>query len=98
LFDLLVQLYPSPVAMLNRAVVLAENGNVQQAIAAVLHIPGIELLLQTQHLYSAVLGDLYAKLSEQVKALEYFQQAQSLTRSQAEQKLLHQKIAALKRE
>lgn len=95
LFDLLVQLYPSPVAMLNRAVVLAETGDIQQAIAAVLHIPGIELLLQTQHLYSAVLGDLYAKLSEQVKALEYFQQAQSLTRSPAEQKLLHQKIAAL---
>ncbi|HYJ38388.1 MAG TPA: sigma-70 family RNA polymerase sigma factor [Chitinophagaceae bacterium] len=95
LYDLLLQLKPSPTVELNRAVVLAEMGELQQAIDSILSIKNIESLLREQYIYSAVLGDLYKRLSNQVKAKEFLEKAFGLTTSQAEKNLIQQKIRSI---
>jgi len=94
-YNLLQQHFPSPLAALNRAVVLAEAESVAAAIEAVLHIPNIEALMRTHYLFPAVLGDLYRRLSEGLRARELLLQAQQLTASKAEQELLQRKIDRL---
>ncbi len=95
LYDLLWQAKPSPVILLNRAVVLAQLQQTEAAIASILSITNIDLLIRTQSIYSAVLGDLYKRLSNTVKAKEYLTNAQLLTPSMAEKKLLQQRLDAL---
>ena len=85
----------SPVILLNRSVVLAQLGEIANAITQVLSIRGIDQLIQTDHQYASVLGYLYMKLSDRVKAMEYLQQAKSITVSLAEQKLLQTRIDQL---
>jgi len=92
LYDLLLEVNPGPVVQLNRAVVIAETGDIQQAIQSILSIEGIEKLIRTDHLYSSVLGELYKRLSDTVKAKEYLQHAHDLTPSNAEKKLLKIKL------
>ncbi|MCW3086783.1 MAG: sigma-70 family polymerase sigma factor [Sediminibacterium sp.] len=95
LYDLLLQVKPAPVTWLNRAVILAQTGEIESAIASILSIQHIDLLLRSDHIYSAVLGDLYKRLSDTVKAKAYFMQAQSLTPSFAEKKLLQLRLDEL---
>ncbi len=95
LYTLLTEVKPTPATILNRAVVQAENGQVEAAIASILSIHGIDQLLHTDHLYSAVLGDLYKRLSNIVKAKEYLTRAQQLTPSLAEKKLLQSRLDEL---
>ncbi len=95
LYDLLLEAKPAPVTQLNRAVVLAQLGNIETAITSILSIHGIDQLLRSNHLYSAVLGDLYKRLSNTVKAHEYFTHAQQLTPSLAEKKLLQLRLDEL---
>jgi RNA polymerase sigma factor (sigma-70 family) len=95
LYDLLADVRPAPVTSLNRAIVLAQTGKTEAAITSVLAIPGIDLLLGTDHLYSAVLGDLYLRLSDRIKANKYLSLAQELTVSTAEKKLLAAKLHAM---
>lgn len=94
-YDLLLQTKPSPVTHINRAVVLAQLGEIETAIASILNIQGIDTLLRTDHLYSAVLGELYKRLSNLVKAKEYLTHAQQLTPSLAEKKLLQMRLDEL---
>jgi predicted RNA polymerase sigma factor len=86
------ELNPGPVVQLNRAVVIAETGDIPHAIQSILSIEGIDKLLRTDHLYSAVLGELYKRLSDTVKAKEYLQHAHDLTPSNAEKKLIKTKL------
>ncbi len=95
LYDMLLQVKPSPVILLNRAVVLAQLQQTEAAIASILSIPNIDTLIRTQAIYSAVLGDLYKRLSNTVKAREYLINARSLTPSLAEKKLFQQRLDAL---
>jgi RNA polymerase sigma factor (sigma-70 family) len=95
LYDLLLQVKPAPVTQLNRAVVLAQLGNIEAAIASILSIEGIDQLLRSDHIYSAVLGDLYKRLSNTIKAREYLTNAQKLTPSLAEKKLLQLRLDEL---
>jgi RNA polymerase sigma-70 factor (ECF subfamily) len=92
LYDMLLQVNPSPAVQLNRAVVLAELGAIEAAIQSILSITGIEKLLRTDHIYSSVLGELYKRLSDTIKANEYLQQAFDLTPSTAEKKLIKTKM------
>ncbi len=94
-YTLLSETKPTPVTQVNRAVVLAQLGEVDAAIASILNIQGIEGLLRTDHLYSAVLGELYKRLSNLIKAKEYLTYAQQLTPSLAEKKLLQVKLDEL---
>jgi len=95
LYDLLLETSPSPVIHLNRAVVLAQTGLTEEAITSILRIPEIDTVLQTDHLYSAVLGDLYKRLSNTIKAKTYWQRAQEITSSFAEKKLLQKRLDQL---
>ncbi len=95
LYDLLLLERPSAITQLNRSVVLAQLNNIEAAIASILSIPGIEQHIRTNHLYSAVLGDLYHRLSNDIKAKEYLLRAQNLTPSIAEKKLLQSRLDGL---
>lgn len=92
LYDLLTTISPAPAIYLNRAIVLSQSGETEKAIAQVLSIGGIEQLIRTDHQYASVLGYLYMKLSDHIKALSYLQQAKAITNSPAEQKILQARI------
>ena len=92
LYDFLLKVKPSATVQLNRAVVIAEMGNITGAIESILSIEKIDQLMATHYIYSAVLGDLYKRLSDAVKASAYLQQAHDLTSSDAEKKLIREKI------
>jgi len=94
-YDLLTQIDNSPVILLNRALVIHANGNTEKAISEILSIPGIDLLLKNDHQYSSVLGYLYMKLSDDIKAKTYFLRAYSMANSEAEKKLLQTRIDQL---
>ncbi|MEZ0540092.1 RNA polymerase sigma factor [Fibrella arboris] len=90
-YDLLLAYKPSPVVALHRAVALAEVTGPLAAIAALITING----LAGNHLYHAVLGDLYERTDQPGRARQHYQQALQLTQSTAEKKLLAQKIDRL---
>jgi RNA polymerase sigma factor (sigma-70 family) len=94
-YDLLIKIDSSPVVFLNRALVIHSVGNTEKAIHEILSIPGIDLLLKNDHQYSAVLGYLYMKLSDSIKAKTYFMQAFSMANSEAEKTLLQKRITQL---
>jgi predicted RNA polymerase sigma factor len=95
LYDLLLRVKPSAIVSLSRAVVIAEMGNIPAAIECILSIEKLDQLISTHYIYSAVLGDLYKRLSDSVKAKQYLQQAHGLTHSSAEKKLIMEKIEQL---
>ena len=95
LYDLLFELKPTPTVQLNRAIVLAEMERIEEAIQSVLSISHLEQLLKTHYIYSTVLGDLYKRLSDAVKAKEFLEKALVLTHSRAERNLIQQKIQAI---
>ena len=92
LYDLLMQIKPSPTVELNRAVVLAELGEIDKAIESILGIKKIGQLLESHYMYSAVLGDLYKRINDSENATEYLLQAFRLTSSDAEKKLITKKL------
>ncbi|HEY0679764.1 MAG TPA: sigma-70 family RNA polymerase sigma factor [Chitinophagaceae bacterium] len=92
LYDLLMEVKPSSIVRLSRAVVIAELGNIPDAIESILGIGKIHQLINDHYIYSAVLGDLYKRLSDSVKAKQYLEQAHELTNSSAEKKLIRDKI------
>ena len=91
-YELLLQMKPSPIVELNRAVVMAEMGNVESAIENILSINKIDQLSASHYIYSAVLGDLYKRINDTEKATEYLLEAYSLTTSDAEKKLITKKL------
>ena len=95
LYDFLYEANPTPVVQLNRAVVLAETGAVESAIQAIMSIPGIEKWIRSDYIFSAVLGDLYKRLSDIVKAREYLEHAHGLTSSHLEKRLMRKKIVEM---
>ena len=92
LYEILEKIKPSPVILLNKAIVFAELGKVELGIQTILSIHNIDQLIRLQHIYSAVLADLYSRLSNDIKAKEYFEKAYSLTGSLAEKKLLQNRL------
>jgi RNA polymerase sigma-70 factor (ECF subfamily) len=92
LYDHLCEVNPTPVVQLNKAVVQAQTGEVETALQAILSIQGIEKLIRTDHIYSSVLGELYKRLSNTVKAKEYLLHAHDLTPSLPEKRLIQKKI------
>ena len=92
LYDLLLQQKQTPHVILNRAVVLAELQQAAAAIDQIMGIAGIDTLLKTQYIFSAVLGDLYAQCGDLVKARQLLEQALLLTPSIAEKNLIREKI------
>ena len=95
LYDLLLEQKCTPLVILNRAIVLAQSGEIVIAIQDIWDIEDIEYLLQTQYIFGAVLGDLYYRFNDKANAQRYLQQAHQLTTSIAEKKLIEEKLRRL---
>jgi RNA polymerase sigma factor (sigma-70 family) len=97
LYDLLLEEKRTPMVILNRAIVLAQLDQVMKGIQEIWNIDDIDSLLTTQHIYSAVLGDLYLQLGDDNNAIKFLQQSHDLTTSLAEKKLIAEKLERLAR-
>ena len=95
LYDLLLKQKQTAVVILNRAVVLAQLNKAYKAIEEILQINEIDKLLQSQYIYGAVLGDFYLQLNNFDEAEKYLSLAYKLTTSQAEKKLIANKLALI---
>lgn len=90
-YNLLYQLYPSPVIALNRAIVISELHGAAAGINAIEQIDGLASL-KKYYLLPATLGELYWQLKQYNVAKQYFEQAVELTQSAIEKKLLQEKM------
>jgi RNA polymerase sigma-70 factor (ECF subfamily) len=79
---------PSPVVALNRAVAVAETGRLDEALALVEAIDGLE----RYHLLHAVRADFLRRLGRYGEAGEAYRRALDLTRNPAEQEFLRQRL------
>lgn len=87
LYQHLVKINPSPIVTLNMAIVNAYRGNVDAAITSTLALKS----LNTNHLYFAVLGDLYSLKGEFLLAKENYDKAKLFTKNLKQLKLLTDK-------
>ncbi len=94
LYDKLLEIWPSPVVALNRAVPLSEVAGPADALAEVeaLETDG---RLGNYHYLWAVKGDLLAQLGRTGDATEAYRRALALTENEAERQFLTERIASL---
>ncbi len=90
-YNLLYQLFPTPVIALNRAIVVNELYGPEKGIAAIESTKDIATL-KKYYLLPATLGELHWQMKQYDKAIIYFKEAIALTQSAAEKKLLEQKM------
>jgi RNA polymerase sigma-70 factor (ECF subfamily) len=95
LYDMLLEQKRTAPVILNRAVVLAQLNQTNAAIHEIWNINNIDHLINTQYMFSAVLGELYMQLGDDHNAGKFLQQAFSLTTSLAEKKLITTKLETL---
>jgi RNA polymerase sigma-70 factor (ECF subfamily) len=95
LYDMLLEQKRTPMVLLNRAIVMAQLQQAPEAIQEIWQIPGIETLLNSQYIFSAVLGELYWQSGDERNARVYLQQAHDMTPSLAEKKLIAGKMDML---
>jgi len=93
LYDDLARLSPSPVVELNRAVAVAMARGPRAGLDLVDALVA-EGSLEAYHLLPAVRGDLLVRLGRSAEARSEFERAASLTRNEAERKLLLARAAA----
>ena len=94
LYDLLVELNPSPVIALNRAVAIAKHRGAEAGLREVERI--IEHpALQHYYLLPATLGELWQELGEAEKAADNLRQALRCPCSEPERRFLQKKLAAV---
>ena len=86
LYDHLLELAPTPVVALNRAVAVAEIHGPQAALAL---LSGLEL--ERYYLYHAVCGDLLARAGDEVAAAAAYDAAIALTDNDAERAALRRR-------
>ncbi|MGB3075213.1 MAG: sigma-70 family RNA polymerase sigma factor [Chitinophagales bacterium] len=91
LYTIICSLFPSPVAFLNRAIVLAQIDGPLCGLEEINNLPGKEKL-STYYLLPATLGDLYLRAGNKEEAKKNLLQALSLTHAPAEKKLLQSKL------
>jgi RNA polymerase sigma-70 factor (ECF subfamily) len=79
---------PGPVVAMNKAIASAYLSGRKKALQELQAIKGLE----NHHLYYASIGEMYFEMQERGLAKEYFEKAMRLTNSEAEKKLLREKI------
>ncbi|MFD9337140.1 RNA polymerase sigma factor [Streptomyces sp. NPDC060028] len=94
LYARLVELIPSPVVELNRAVAVSMAEGPRAALVLVDALAA-EPALRAYHLLPSVRGDLLERLGRRAEARAEFERAASLTRNAREQALLRQRAARL---
>jgi len=93
LYDALVQLAPTPVVRLNRAVAIGMAYGPQEALELVDALRD-EPTLRAYHLLPSVRGDLLFKLDRRTEARAEFERAASLAQNARDQKYLLERAAA----
>ena len=88
LYEQLFVFMPSPVVALNRAVAVAETGRLDEALALVDELDGLE----RYHLLHAVRADFLRRLGRTDEAGDGYRQALELTRNPAEQEFLRHRL------
>jgi predicted RNA polymerase sigma factor len=89
LYDLLLQLSPSPVVRLNRAVALRQ---VEGPDMALREVDALAVDLDNYHLYHAIRGELLLELTQREQARASALRALELTHNRAEQSLLTRRL------
>jgi RNA polymerase sigma factor (sigma-70 family) len=95
LYDMLLHKKRTALVILNRAIVLTQLDQTAIALKEIWQIDNIEQLINTQYIFSAVLGELYIQLGDDHNAGKFLQQALTFNYSQAEKKLISGKLEAL---
>ncbi|NUO51281.1 MAG: sigma factor, ECF subfamily protein, partial [Polyangiaceae bacterium] len=93
LYDKLMELAPSPVVALNRAIAVAERDGPERGLAALRAIDDTERLA-TYPFYRAAFGELELRRGQGAAAAVHFQAALSVARSEAERRFLEKRLAA----
>jgi predicted RNA polymerase sigma factor len=99
LYDALLQVRPSPIVALNRAVAVGMAPGPEYGPAAALHALdalAAEPALTNYHLFPSVRGDLLLKLGRYAEAREEFQRAIAMTENRREHELLSKKLLQAK--
>lgn len=97
LYDQLVEIDPSPVAALNRAVAVAEVRGARAGLEALEALPGLETL-ESYYLFYAVRAELAMRLGRLEAAAADLNRALQLTAIRSEQKLLSEKLRQVRAE
>lgn len=90
LYNRLLMIEYSPIAALNRTYALAKVYGNEAAI-----VEAEKLNLNKSHLYHSLLGELYTEIDTK-KAIEHLITAVKLSKSRADRKVIHKKLAKLK--
>jgi RNA polymerase sigma factor (sigma-70 family) len=93
LYELLLELRPSPVVALNRAISIAQLEGPERGLEELRRIEGRERL-SSYPFYPAALGELYLRVGKVRDAHECFQTALQLARNPMEAHFLEQRLAA----
>ena len=94
LYSLLLQVAPSPVIELNRAVALAMRDGPQAGLEIIESLIG-QKVLQNYHLTYAAYGELLSRSGHIEDAIDAFEQALALAKQAPEQRILRRKRDAL---
>jgi RNA polymerase sigma-70 factor, ECF subfamily len=86
LYDVLFGMNPTPVVALNRAIAIAETGQLGDALAIV-----EKLDLATYHLFHSTRGEILSRLGRHAEAAAAYESALALTENQAERRFLEDK-------
>jgi RNA polymerase sigma factor (sigma-70 family) len=93
LYDKLIAIHPSPVYVLNRAIVVAEIDGPLAGIRA-LDEAGGDKSLKNYHLFDATLGEFYRRAGDYERARHFYQAAREKTRSPHDRALIDSRLAA----
>jgi RNA polymerase sigma factor (sigma-70 family) len=93
LYDTLLQIRPSPVIALNRAIAIAQHAGPEQGLAAIHAIDGSERL-HTYPFYPMALGELEMQCGRPGAASQHFAAALHLARNPTEQRFMQSRLAA----
>lgn len=91
LYDRLLELAPSPVIGLGRAMAVAERDGPARGLKELLELPGRERLAASPF-HSAALGELELRLGNEAAAGEHFRVALSRARSEVERQYLRKRL------
>ena len=89
LYDGLAEIDPSPVIQLNRAVAVALSGRVDEGLALLDEIDGLD----GYHLLHAARADLYRRLDLRAEAARSYRRALELTANESETRYLERRLA-----
>ena len=95
LYEWLCSIAPSPVAEMNKAIAVLQVHGPSVALNTLQHISD-QKKMEGFYLYQSLLGEIYSRLNNKQVAIHHFEKARTLTGSDAEKKILKDKIDLIK--